>query len=106
MMKRVSWPKPETIGAELVSPMMVAETMVLCRDDVRTKPNVGVALDIAAKLEMDPIPDLTDEEHALLTAGMVRPNERVTPPAFNRYVLRVLRALHFAETVQAEGPKP
>ena len=102
-MKRITWPKPETIGAELASPLMVAETMVLCREDVRSKAKVGVALDIYAKLEADPIPDLTDEEAELLTAAMVRPGEKVTPPAFNRYVLRVLRALHFAETVETAG---
>jgi len=96
--KRINWPKPETIGAELVSPLMVVETMVLSREDVRSKGKVSVALDVAAKLEQDPIPDLTDEEAELLTASMVRPGERCTPPAFNRYVLRVLKALHSAET--------
>lgn len=98
-MKRVQWPESVVINGESVSPVMVIERLVLSREHVRDKAKVGVALDAWTKLESEPIPDLTDEECEVLTTGLVLRGEIVTPPNFNRYVLRVLRALHFAETV-------
>jgi hypothetical protein len=96
--KRVKWPAPETIGPELVTPLGVMEVCVFSREHVRDRARVSIALDVAAKLEASPIPDLTDEEWELLCSGLVLPNEKIIPAAFNRYVLRCLRALHQAES--------
>lgn len=100
-MKRVKWPAPETIGGELATPLVAMETLVFSREYSRDRARVVLALEVAGKLETDPIPDLTDEECEFLCAGLVLPNERIGPSGFNRYALRCLRALQQAEKVEA-----
>ncbi len=105
MMKKVSWPAPATINGEICSPLVVFEKLVFNRSHVRDLENVSMTLDIIEKFESDPEPLLTQDECKMLTSGLLLQGDQIIPANFNRYVLRVIRALHFAESVSPAEKK-